>query len=128
MAGSAPIPADLRRWRIGYGVAEAANLGLPVTFMQFPRNFEAQADYLGLEYMYKTGYDPQAFTAVSSKRFRPRKRRSPGHIAKAFDTHPQTPERMEASQKEIASILPAKAQYILTTSEFDDVKVATGDY
>ncbi len=106
---------------IGYGVYEAAGLGLPLTFMKFQRNFEAEADYLGLQYMYKTGYDPQAFISFFEK-IQAKEKKKPGTIAKAFASHPQTPDRIEASQKEIATILPARPQYIVSTSEFDDVK------
>jgi predicted Zn-dependent protease len=89
--------------------------------MKFQRNFEAEADYLGLQYMYKTGYDPQAFISFFEK-IQAKEKKKPGTIAKAFASHPQTPDRIAASQKEIATILPAKAQYVVTTSEFDDVK------
>jgi predicted Zn-dependent protease len=106
---------------IGYGIYEASGLALPLTFMKFQRNFEAEADYLGLQYMYKTGYDPQAFIAFFEK-IQAKEKKKPGTIAKAFASHPQTPDRIEASQKEIATILPAKPQYIVSTSEFDDVK------
>jgi beta-barrel assembly-enhancing protease len=106
---------------LGYGIYEASGLALPLTFMKFQRNFEAEADYLGLQYMYKTGYDPQAFISFFEK-IQAKEKKKPGTIAKAFASHPQTPDRIEASQKEIATILPAKAQYIVTTSEFDDIK------
>lgn len=106
---------------IGYAVYEAAGLGLPLTFMKFQRNFEAEADYLGLQYMYKTGYDPQAFISFFEK-IQAKEKKKPGTIAKAFASHPQTPDRIAASQKEIETILPAKPQYIVSTSEFDDVK------
>jgi len=106
---------------IGYGIYEAAGFGLPLTFMKFQRNFEAEADYLGLQYMYKTGYDPQAFIAFFEK-IQAKEKKKPGTLAKAFASHPQTPDRIEKSQQEIATILPAKAQYIVSTSEFDDVK------
>ena len=106
---------------IGYGIYEAAGLGLPLTFMKFQRNFEAEADYLGLQYMYKTGYDPQAFIAFFEK-IQAKEKKKPGTLAKAFASHPQTPDRIEKSQQEIATILPAKAQYVVSTSEFDDVK------
>jgi len=106
---------------IGYGIYEAAGLGLPLTFMKFQRTFEAEADYLGLQYMYKTGYDPQAFISFFEK-LQAKEKKKPGTIAKAFASHPQTPDRIAASQKEIATILPARPQYIVTTSEFDDVK------
>jgi Peptidase family M48 len=106
---------------IGYAVYEAAGLGLPLTFMKFQRNFEAEADYLGLQYMYKTGYDPQAFISFFEK-IQAKEKKKPGTIAKAFASHPQTPDRIAASQREIATILPARAQYIVSTSEFDEVK------
>jgi hypothetical protein len=106
---------------IGYGIYEASGLALPLTFMKFQRNFEAEADYLGLQYMYKTGYDPQAFIAFFEK-LQAKEKKKPGTLAKAFASHPQTPDRIEVSQKEIATILPARAQYIVSTSEFDDVK------
>ncbi len=106
---------------IGYAAYEAAGLGLPLTFMKFSRNFEAEADYLGLQYMYKTGYDPNAFIAFFEK-IQAREKKKPGTLSKAFASHPQTPDRIEKSQEEIAKILPARSQYVVTTSEFDEVK------
>src|ERR1700685_1542051 len=106
---------------IGYAVRSAAGIGLPMTFVSFQRGFEAEADYLGLEYMYKTGYDPQAFVAFFEK-IQALEKKKPGTLDKAFSTHPQTPDRIEASQKEIATIMPARAEYTVTTSEFDEVK------
>jgi hypothetical protein len=106
---------------IGYAVYEGAGLGLPLTFMKFQRNFEAEADFLGLQYMYKTGYDPQAFISFFEK-IQAQEKKKPGTLAKAFASHPQTPDRIEKSQQEIATILPAKTQYIVSTSEFDEVK------
>jgi beta-barrel assembly-enhancing protease len=106
---------------IGYAVRSAAGLGLPLTFMHFSRGFEAEADYLGLQYMYKSGYDPQAFISFFEK-IQAKEKKKPGSLARAFATHPQTPDRIEKSQEEIARILPARAQYTVTTSEFDDVK------
>src|SRR5204863_7469113 len=106
---------------IGYAVRSAAGIGLPMTFVTFQRGFEAEADYLGLQYMYKSGYDPQAFVNFFEK-VEAQEKKKPGTLSKAFASHPQTPDRVEASQKEIASILPAREQYLETTSEFDDVK------
>ncbi len=106
---------------IGYAAYEAAGLALPMTFLTFQRGFEAEADYLGLQYMYKAGYDPKAFIAFFEK-IQAQEKKKPGTLAKAFSTHPQTPDRIQKSQEEIARILPARAQYVVTTSEFDDVK------
>jgi len=105
----------------GYGIYEAANIGIPLTFLHFSREFEAQADYLGVQYMYRAGYDPQAFISFFEK-VQALEKRKPGAVAKAFADHPQTPDRIEHSQDEIAHILPAKDEYTVTTSEFDDIK------
>jgi predicted Zn-dependent protease len=105
----------------GYGAYTVASVGVPVTFLQFSREYEAQADYLGVQYMYRAGYDPQAFITFFEK-VRALEKRKPGIVAKIFAEHPQTPERILRSQEEIARILPARDQYMVTTSEFDDVK------
>jgi beta-barrel assembly-enhancing protease len=105
----------------GYGIYEAAQIGIPLTFLEFSRGFEAQADFLGVQYMYRAGYDPQAFVTIFEK-LENLEKTKPHLISKAFSSHPQTPDRIEATQKEIATILPPRAEYVVTTSEFDDVK------
>jgi predicted Zn-dependent protease len=71
--------------------------------------------------MYRSGYDPQAFITFFEK-VQALEKRKPGLVAKAFSDHPQTPDRILHSQDEIAKILPARDEYTVTTSEFDDVK------
>ena len=117
----ASIPLIFVGGGIGYAAQNLAGLALPMTFLKFSRGFEAQADYLGVEYMYKSGYDPQAFTAFFEK-VQAMEKKKPGTLAKAFDTHPQTPDRLAKSQQEIATLLPSEPQYKLDTSEFQDVK------
>jgi predicted Zn-dependent protease len=105
----------------GLAAQEAASLALPITFLKFSRGFEAEADYLGLQYLYKSGYDPQAFTAFFEK-IEAQEKKKPGTLSKAFDTHPPTPDRVERSQEEIEKILPPQPTYKVDTSEFQDVK------
>jgi predicted Zn-dependent protease len=105
----------------GYALYQGMQFIIPMAFLQFTRVDEREADYLGLEYMYKAGYDPNAFVAFFEKVAADEKKQ-PGTIPKIFSTHPPTPDRIEASQKEIATILPQRDQYIVTTSEFDVVK------
>ena len=105
----------------GYGLYEAASIGVPITFLKFSREFEAQADFLGVQYMYRAGYDPQAFISFFEK-IQALQKRKPGLVDKAFSDHPQTPDRILHTQEEIARILPPRDEYTVTTSEFDDVK------
>jgi len=74
-----------------------------------------------VQYMYRAGYDPQAYITFFEK-IQALEKRKPGVVAKVFSDHPQTPERILHSQEEIARILPARDQYMVTNSEFDDVK------
>jgi predicted Zn-dependent protease len=109
----------------GYGLYEGLNLAIPITFLKFSRDQEREADYLGLQYMYKAGYDPNAFVSFFEKLVAVERRR-PGSIPKVFSTHPPTPDRVQKAQQEIATILPTKDEYIVTTSEFDLVKARLG--
>jgi predicted Zn-dependent protease len=106
---------------IGLAAREAAGIGIPMTFLKFSRSFEAEADYLGIQYMYRAGYDPNEFVNFFEK-IQAQEKKKPGSMAKVFTDHPQTPDRITKSQEEIATILPAKDQYVETTSEFNDMK------
>ncbi len=105
----------------GYALYEGLNIAIPLGFLKFSRDDEREADYLGLQYMYKAGYDPNAYITFF-ERIQADEKRRPGTIPRVFSTHPPTPERIERTQKEIAQILPSKQEYIVTTSEFDSVK------
>src|SRR5215470_5656007 len=117
----ASIPFIFVGGGIGYAGYEAAGMASMFGFLKFSRGFEAEADYLGIEYMYRSGYDPSAFVSFFEK-VQAMEKKKPGTLAKAFDTHPQNSDRIEKSQEEIREILPAKPQYVVTTSEFDEVK------
>ncbi len=105
----------------GYGIYQGLNFFIPLGYLKFSRDAEREADFLGLQYMYKAGYDPNAYVTFFEK-VKAEERRRPGSVPKVFSTHPPTPERIQNTQKEIASILPTREQYIVSTSEFDLVK------
>src|ERR1700728_1318958 len=105
----------------GYAIYQGMQFAIPMTFLKFTRENEAEADYLGLQYMYKAGYDPNAFVSFFEK-VQADEKKQPGTIPKVFSTHPPTPDRIVKAQNEIATILPARDEYIVTTSEFDTVK------
>ncbi len=106
---------------LGYGLYEASAVAVPLTFLEFQRDFEEQADWLGVEYMYRAGYDPQQLIAFFEK-IEALQKTKPGIIAKTFATHPQTPARVARTQHEIATILPPRPEYIVDTSEFHAVQ------
>ncbi|MDR3746402.1 MAG: M48 family metalloprotease [Acidobacteriaceae bacterium] len=119
--GSIPLIIFTQGSWTGYGIYEASQLAVPLSFLEFSREYEAEADWLGLQYMYKAGYDPQAFIQFFEK-IDALEKHKPGSIAKVFADHPQTPDRIAHSEQEIATIMPARPDYMVTTSEFDDVK------
>lgn len=105
----------------GYAMYQGMNFGIPLAFLKFSRDDERQADYYGLQYMYKAGYDPNSFVMFFEK-IESDEKKEPGTIPKVFADHPPTPDRITSIQKEIATILPPRTQYIVDTSEFDHVK------
>jgi beta-barrel assembly-enhancing protease len=105
----------------GYGIRQAASVAIPVGFLSFSRGFESEADLLGLEYMYKSGYDPGAFVDFFEK-IQSMEKKKPGTMSKVFSTHPLTEDRIQTAQKNIQEYLKERPEYVVTTSEFNDVK------
>ncbi len=105
----------------GYGASQAAKVLIPIQILQFSRAFETEADMLGLEYLYKTGYDPEAMIDMLEK-IQAIQTRQPGRVAQVFSTHPATPDRIVQAQKNIQELLKAQPQYVVSTSEFAQVK------
>jgi beta-barrel assembly-enhancing protease len=118
----AMIPLMFTPLSIGayYGI-EAGMQGLPLLFVKFSQNDEAEADFLGLQYMYKAGYDPNSYVAFFGKVVQ-EERHSPGSVPEIFMDHPPTADRIVKCEQEIKQILPNRPQYLVSTSEFNDVK------
>jgi beta-barrel assembly-enhancing protease len=105
----------------GYAVYQGMGIAVPLGFLKFSRGFEAEADMLGLEYVYKSGYDPTAFVDFFEK-VESQEKKKPGTMSKLFSSHPPTEDRIKSSQETIQKYLKAKPEYVLDTSEFDDVR------
>ena len=105
----------------GYAIRQGASLAIPMGFLTFSRAFEREADFLGLQYLYKSGYDPTAFVDFFEK-IQSLEKKKPGSIAKVFSSHPMSEDRIKAAQQNIQTILTPKPEYVVTTSEFNDVK------
>jgi predicted Zn-dependent protease len=105
----------------GYAIRQGSGLAIPLGYLRFSQAFEREADFYGLQYMYKAGYDPTAFVDFFEK-IETLEKKKPGSLAKVFSSHPMTDDRIKLSQKEIDKDLPSKPEYVVTTSEFNDVR------
>ena len=117
----ATIPLIFLGGPAGFGLRQATGFMIPVTFLSFSRAAEAEADFLGLQYLYKTGYDPTAAVSFFEK-LQAKETAKPGSMSKLFSTHPPTGDRIEKEKQNIEKILPDREQYVVTTSEFNMVK------
>jgi predicted Zn-dependent protease len=117
----ASIPLIFVGGPVGYAVQQAAGIAMPMSILKFSRDAEREADLLGIEYEYKTGYDPTSFVSFFEK-LKAQEKKKGNFISKAFATHPMTADRVTHAQKEINELLPSRPQYIVDTSEFQEVK------
>jgi predicted Zn-dependent protease len=100
--------------------AQRGSHAVPMTFLKFDRNAVEEADWLGLQYLYKAGYDPTAMVAFFQKMATQSVGGRP--VSALFSTHPQTEDRIAKSIKNIRTFLPARQQNIVTTVEFQEIK------
>jgi len=121
IAQLATIPLIFMGGWTGYGIRQATSILVPLGFLSFSRGFESEADMLGLQYLYKSGYDPTSFVDFFEK-IQSDEKKKPGTMAKVFSSHPLTDDRIKTAQKNIEDMLVAKPEYVVTTSEFSDVK------
>jgi predicted Zn-dependent protease len=121
IAGLGAIPLIVLGGLPGLAASGAAGTVVPLAFLKSSREFENEADLFGIEYLWKAGYDPDAsidlFESMEST-----ERRQPGSVAKLFRSHPLTPDRIEKTQKNIDRLLPTRDQYIINTSEYEEMR------
>ena len=115
------IPGILLGGLGGLAARQAANAAVPMTFRSFSRHDEAEADYLGVQYMYAAGYDPTGAVSIFEK-LEALQKTKPGAVARVLATHPMSSDRINKTEEEIQRILPAKPEYVVTTSEYSDVR------
>jgi beta-barrel assembly-enhancing protease len=117
----ASIPLIFMGGVAGFGIRQAAGFLIPMQFLQFSRKAESEADYLGVQYLYKTGYDPGAYVSFFEK-LQAKESAKAGSVSKMFSTHPPTGDRIESTKKNIEAVLPDREEYVVTTSEFTKIR------
>jgi predicted Zn-dependent protease len=105
----------------GYAIHQAANFVMPVAFLRFSRQDEVEADYLGVQYLYSAGYDPNGAVSIFEK-IESLGRKRPTAVSRILSTHPMDAARIQKTEREIAQILPARPDYIVTTSDYDAIR------
>jgi hypothetical protein len=88
--------------------------------LKFTRGAENEADSLGVQYLYASGYDPLAMSTMFEK-LASKNKKKPGSIQKLFSSHPPSLERRDASLSLVARFAE-KDEYVISTSEFNRVK------
>lgn len=115
-----PLGMILGGWT-GYAVRQGMGVANQMSGLTFSRHDEREADYLGVQYMYATGYDPNGAVTIFEK-LQALQRTKPGLADRLLSTHPLDSQRIDNTQKEIQKILPSKAEYIVSTSEYRDMR------
>jgi beta-barrel assembly-enhancing protease len=118
---SIPLAIFLPGGWLGYGIYQGVQLAVPLTFLKFSRGYEKDADFLGLQYLYKSGYDPTSMITFF-ERIQAQQKRKKNAAVKMFSSHPPTGKRIKLIQELMGEILPARPQYTVNTSEFQDVR------
>jgi predicted Zn-dependent protease len=116
-----PISVILGGGWAGVAARQGASVGVPAALLKFDRKDESEADYLGVQYMYAAGYDPTGAITIFEK-IQSLQRKQPGVLDRVFSTHPMDKDRIEKTEKEIGKILPEKSEYIVSTSEYGDMR------
>jgi len=101
-------------------IQNAMGLGINLELLGITRDSEREADQLGIQYLWNTGYDPNAFVTFFEK-LQEQEKSKPGRLAGFFRTHPYTVDRISFAMDE-QRYLPEKDNYIVNSSDFDRVK------
>jgi predicted Zn-dependent protease len=118
---SVPVAVILGGGIGGAVIRQGAGVGIPAAFLHFTRKDESEADYLGVQYLYAAGYDPNGAISIFEK-LESLERKQPGTVARIFATHPMDAARIQKTEQEIGRILPPRDEYVINTSEYTAIR------
>ena len=104
----------------GYGSYQGMNLAIPLTFLKFSRDTVRQADFCGLQYLSKSGYDPETYLQFVERLLQSQSQAKT--VPKAFSPLPPLTERIQTLREEIDKIMPPRDTAIVSSAEFEAIK------
>lgn len=87
---------------------------------RFSRDAEEEADKLGVQSMYRAGYNPRGM-ATMFEELLSREKQSPNSVARFFSTHPLTADRIRKVTAE-AQKLPARGDLITDDPDYQAIR------
>lgn len=91
---------------------------------RFSREAEREADELGIQAMYRAGYDPRGMAAMF-RTLQAQQRSQPGRVEQFFATHPTNEERIRDAERR-ASELPQRADLVTDEPQFQQIRQRAG--
>jgi predicted Zn-dependent protease len=104
----------------GFAARQLAGVAIPLGFLKFSRGAEEEADKLGVQYLWASGYDPHAMATFFEK-LMAKEKKKPGTMGRLFSTHPIVSDRIDKVNSLIARF-PDRSEYTINTSEFNLVR------
>ncbi len=96
-------------------------MGLPLGILHFSREFESEADQLGVHYLFAAGYDPGAAVDLL-ERIEAAERRRSGTVSRLYETHPATVDRIHRVEKAIARLKTGDLALAVNTSQYEEIR------
>lgn len=119
-AAAGAVAASTKNWRLGHSIANLSSAMGQLVFLKFGRDFERKADWLGIQYMYKAGYDPSVMLAFF-ERIAAKNKKSKRKVTPFLSSHPMEKGRVRDISRRMP-FLPGKGEYALSNNEFENIK------
>jgi len=101
-------------------VYRGCGLSIPLAFLKFSRRAEAEADQLGAQYMWASGYDPQAMGDFFEK-LQLKEEGKPGTVTRLFSRHLMTGVRI-AKVNRLVTRFPDRLLFEPNSFDFSVIK------
>ena len=115
------IPATIFGGWTGAALRQLVRGGSELGLAKSSRNFESQADELGLQFLETAGYDATAASDVF-ERIALTERQQPDLFNRLHSSHPLTESRIQHAQKILSTIASKRDEWVVNTSEYETMR------